>query len=53
MESFNLIVDALSRANADIDKAKEGNASAKKRVRKEMLDIHKLSKQVRAEIQEL
>lgn len=53
MESINLIRAALERAEADVQKALAGNAQAKKRIRSEMLGIHKLSKAVRQEIQEL
>jgi len=51
MESYNAILALLEASNKDVEKFSKGNKAAGKRLRKALLDIGKLTKTSRKEIQ--
>ena len=51
-KTFETIKQLMKDSEADLEKFENGNNSASVRVRKNMLEIGKLTKQMRSEIQE-
>lgn len=51
-KTFETIKQLMKDSEADLEKFENGNKSAAVRVRKNMLEIGKLTKQMRSEIQE-
>jgi len=53
MESYNAILAILEASGKDVEKFGKGNKAAGKRLRKALLDIGKLTKTARKEIQDV